>query len=152
MNGGPGRSCRRHVADDFTSSHAHVVETAFTNGEDEKRSVLVVDDNVYLTRATAQALEAQGLQACGAMNATQALKLVAAQEFDGAIIDIDLKGRVDGVELLAAIRELRPGLCAVLTTGHEPGVVDPPEGVMLMRKPYRMSELVAAMFKQDAAA
>ena len=56
-----------------------------------KRSVLVVDDNVYLTRATAQALEAQGLQACGAMNATQALKLVAAQEFDGAIIDIDLK-------------------------------------------------------------
>ncbi|QGW65182.1 response regulator [Lysobacter soli] len=117
-----------------------------------KRSVLVVDDNVYLTRATAQALEAQGLQACGAMNATQALKLVAAQEFDGAIIDVDLKGRVDGVELLAAIRELRPGLSAVLTTGHETGVVDPPEGVMLMRKPYRMSELVAAMFKQDAAA
>lgn len=117
-----------------------------------KRSVLVVDDNVYLTRATAQALEAQGLQACGAMNATQALKLVATQEFDGAIIDVDLKGRVDGVELLAAIRELRPGLCAVLTTGHEPGVVDRPEGVLLMRKPYRMSELVAAMFKQDAAA
>jgi len=115
-----------------------------------KRSVLVVDDNVFLTRATAQALEAQGLQACGAMNAKQALRLVATQEFDGAVIDVDLKGRVDGIELLAAIREMRPGLCAVLTTGHESGVVDPPAGVTLMRKPYRMSELVAAMFEEDS--
>ncbi|MDR0184229.1 response regulator [Lysobacter arvi] len=116
------------------------------------RTILVVDDNVYLARTTAQVLEAQGFQAHAAMNATQALKLVASQAFEGAIIDVDLKGRVNGVELLAAIRELRPGLRAVLTTGHEPDIVEPPEGVVLLRKPYRMSDLVAAMFKEDRAA
>jgi len=119
-------------------------------GESAKRSVLVVDPNRFVARTTAQALQAQGFAAEAAMTATSALRLITAQAFDAAIIDVDLNGRVSGVELLRAMRELRPGLSAVLTTAGSKDVEIPPS-VVVMRKPCRINELVATIFREDAA-
>ncbi|BDU16535.1 response regulator [Lysobacter auxotrophicus] len=119
-------------------------------GESAKRSVLVVDPNRFLARTTAQALQAQGFAAEAAMTATSALRFITAKPFDAAIIDVDLNGRVSGVELLRAMRELRPGLSAVLTTGGDQDVEIPPN-VVVMRKPCRIRELVATIFREDAA-
>lgn len=119
-------------------------------GESAKRSVLVVDPNRFVARTTAQALQAQGFAAEAAMTATSALRLITAQAFDAAIIDVDLNGRVSGVELLRAMRELRPELSAVLTTTGSKEVEIPPS-VVVMRKPCRINELVATIFREDAA-
>lgn len=119
-------------------------------GETAKRSVLVVDPNRYLARTTAQALQAQGFAAEATMTAASALRLITAQSFDAAIIDVDLNGRVNGVELLRAMRELRPALAAVLTTTGAKDIDIPPH-IVLMRKPCRITELVATIFREDAA-
>lgn len=105
------------------------------------RSVMVVDDNRYLAKTTAMVLEPLGYEVHIASNAKQALQLATAHDIDAALIDIDLKGRVNGVDLLNAMRTLRPTMRAVLTTGLDTHDVDAPEDVPVLRKPYRATEL-----------
>ena len=115
------------------------------------KSVLVVDDNIYLADTTARALCELGFDARSATNARQALRMANEHHFDGAVIDIDLKGRVDGIQLLRAMREINPRVLAILITGHDAGAMEVPAGMDVLRKPFRVGELVSAVFRDPPA-
>jgi EAL domain-containing protein (putative c-di-GMP-specific phosphodiesterase class I) len=78
--------------------------------------ILLVDDEPLLLRAFARVLTRAGHEVVQASDGEAALKLVAEQRFDGALVDIGLPG-AGGLEVMAALRRCDPGLPVVLMTG-----------------------------------
>ena len=76
--------------------------------------------------------------------------LRAGASVHALVSDLSMPG-TDGLTLIRQAQRLRPGLPALLLTGHdEPGldraVADPSDGpVGLLRKPVRVPELVARL-------
>src|SRR5919197_2316043 len=81
--------------------------------------VLVVDDDPALLEALSEALhlrmERVAVDTCE--SASAALDRLAARDYDAIVADIKMPG-MDGLELLARIRELKPDVPTVLITGH----------------------------------
>ncbi|KAF0212719.1 MAG: periplasmic sensor hybrid histidine kinase [Methylocystaceae bacterium] len=79
--------------------------------------VLVVDDEDLVRETLAENLESEGIGVVTAANATDALSLLAAgEEVDAIVTDLSMPG-MDGIALIRAAQERRPGLPAVLLTG-----------------------------------
>lgn len=83
-----------------------------------KLRVLIVDDEVLLADYVAAVVEDDGHEVVGtAMTADEALSLALAHRPDLAILDIRLKGEVDGIELAASMRATGLDLPHVFITG-----------------------------------
>ncbi len=78
--------------------------------------VLVVDDDAPLRRASARILGAEGFQVEQAADGEEALRLLAAGEFDVVVSDV-MMPRITGLQLLRAIRERDLELPVILMTG-----------------------------------
>jgi len=78
-------------------------------------SVLLVEDDLFQLEATADYLLLEGFNVIKAASATQALDHL--READGAVhigvLDIDLPGEMDGIDLLARLKKEWPGLTIV---------------------------------------
>ena len=70
--------------------------------------VLLVDDEEGFTEVLAKRLRRRGFAALAA---------VAGQPFDVAVVDYRLSD-ADGLTLLPRLREVQPGLAALMLTGH----------------------------------
>ncbi|GAA4042331.1 sigma-54 dependent transcriptional regulator [Sphingomonas rosea] len=80
-------------------------------------TVLFSEDDDALRFATAQALELAGFTV-QSFNRAEALLASITGVFDGVIVsDIRMPG-MDGLELLAAVRSIDPGIPLILVTGH----------------------------------
>lgn len=81
--------------------------------------ILIVDDDVALLQALPQVvdLRMKDVQVETADSAQQALALIKENDYDAIISDVKMPG-MDGIELLAQIREVRPDTPVVLITGH----------------------------------
>jgi two-component system, NtrC family, sensor histidine kinase HydH len=86
-----------------------------------RRRVLVIDDEELITDSFRRVLEAEGYTVATAASASQALAAVEANDWDCAFVDLVLPD-MDGLELLRQIRARRPGLPAVVITGHGSGL------------------------------
>lgn len=111
-------------------------------------SVILVDDDPDLLRATTQTLRLQGMQVHAHAKAADALGALTP-DFDGVIVtDVRMPG-IDGLELFARVRALDADIPVILITGHG----DIPMAVQAMRdgaydflsKPYPGEQLVAAL-------
>ncbi len=80
-------------------------------------TVLVVEDDVPLRRALIAALSAEGYCAKEAADVRAALEEIAADHVDVVLSDVGMPG--NGYNLLAKVRELRPGTPVILMTGIE---------------------------------
>jgi two-component system C4-dicarboxylate transport response regulator DctD len=79
--------------------------------------VLLVDDEEELRRSTAQALDLEGLSVQQCASAEQALDFVS-EGFNGVVLtDIRMPG-MDGMTLMARIREIDAEIPVMLVTGH----------------------------------
>ncbi len=85
------------------------------------RRVLVIDDEALITDSFRLVLEAEGYTVETAASGVQALAAVDASDWDCAFVDLVLPD-MDGLELLRQIRARRPGLPAVVITGHGSGL------------------------------
>ncbi len=113
-------------------------------------TVLVVDDEVPLRQAVAFILGLRGYTVIEAADGAQAIEVVKARgdEVEVVLLDV-MMPRLDGVATLKVLRELRPNLRVIATSGvnHDPRVE------MLRRmgvqhfllKPYRNQELIEAL-------
>src|SRR6266568_1875716 len=81
--------------------------------------ILVVDDDIALLQALPQALSLriESVQVDTSDSAVEALDLIREHDYDAIVSDIKMPG-MDGLALLAKIRELRPDTPTLLITGH----------------------------------
>jgi CheY-like chemotaxis protein len=111
-----------------------------------KPAVLIVDDNPQVRGMAAELFASLGTVVFDAYHGEQALRLLLAHpEIELLFADVRMPG-MNGVELVAAARRLRPGLKAVLTSGYVDHV--PLPDVPFIRKPWRVSQLAALLPSQ----
>ncbi len=113
-------------------------------------TVLVVDDEVTLRRATERFLERQGYEVLAAPSAIEALALLDARDWrvDVVITDMVMPG-MDGRDFVRRLRARRPKLPVVCMSGHMEWDADDLEGVEapwgphnLLAKPFSFHDLV----------
>ncbi len=112
------------------------------------KTVLFVDDDEDLRRASAQTLSLAGFEVGAAADGAAALREIEAG-FDGVVVsDIRMPG-IDGLELLGRVLAHDPDMPVILVSGH----VDVPMAMGALRrgaydvleKPYSTDQLVASV-------
>jgi CheY-like chemotaxis protein len=105
-------------------------------------TILVVDDDALITLNTADILVEMGHRALEAYSGREALEMLAAHPEIGLVItDYGMPG-MNGAELAASARAVRPGLPVLLATGY----AELPDGsdsdLPRLEKPFRQEELM----------
>ncbi|HVV33380.1 MAG TPA: ATP-binding protein [Vitreimonas sp.] len=112
---------------------------------DGKIRVLLVDDDAMVREALALQLDDEGFETVVATDAHHALELIdGGLEFDVLLTDVVMPRGMNGAELAAEVRRRRPHARAILSTGYAEQDVAP-QGALILRKPYTVPELFAAL-------
>jgi len=113
------------------------------------RTVLVVEDNEQAGDFAAQMLEELGYRTLRALDAAEALALLAeeGEGIDAVFSDIVMPGAMGGIELAAEVRRRYPRLAIVMATGYSARLAGGRTlpGVEVLAKPYRLDDLAAAL-------
>ena len=106
--------------------------------------VLVVEDEFFIADDMAQTLTANGAKVIGpAPTLELAMKLLATERVDCAVIDVNLRGRM-AYPLADELRARRVPF--VFATGYDPAVVPPAyQDVPRWLKPYSLDELMQSL-------
>ena len=112
-------------------------------------TILLVEDEPAVRAVTRTALETLGYRVIAASNGREALGIWESRraEIDLVFTDAVMPEGVSGVELLERVRQDRPDIHLLLTTGYaKPSVGTGDEiGVDVLRKPYELTELAKAV-------
>ena len=84
---------------------------------EEKRSILIVDDESVVRESLTHWFTEEGYEVEGSASANEALTKLAAREYDLAIADIRMPG-MDGLELLEKIRREQLDTEVIVMTGY----------------------------------
>jgi signal transduction histidine kinase/CheY-like chemotaxis protein len=110
--------------------------------------VLLVEDDDEVARLVSEMLDELGYGVLRTASASGALGALAnGRKFDLVFSDIMMPGGMDGVGLARELRQRRPNLPVLLTSGH-PGAARrdiEAEGLQVLAKPYRLEELRTAV-------
>ena len=79
--------------------------------------VLIVDDETRLVEAIKKKLTQEGMDISTASSAAEALSLMKKETFDVCVLDIRLTD-MDGIGLLARLKEMQPILEVIMLTGY----------------------------------
>ncbi|WP_083614755.1 hybrid sensor histidine kinase/response regulator [Rhizobacter sp. OV335] len=124
----------------FDAVPASLAEPASVTG-----NVLLVDDNDEVVDATAEMLQACGLQVHSVRSADAALDALAqaAEAPDLVFSDVSMPGDMDGIQLAHEIRRRWPALPVVLLTGYATRVHDATAaGFRVLSKPVGAQALL----------
>jgi signal transduction histidine kinase len=119
------------------------------------KCVLVVEDEPAVLELAVECLTAAGFRVLSARDAGQALAVLRGDAVvDILFSDVVMPGEMDGCELAAEARRLRPGIRIVMTSGYARGEraaggAIPGEGTFLP-KPWRPEGLAAALAEPAA--
>jgi PAS domain S-box-containing protein len=142
---GLGTSIRLYlpIAENAEADQPRAVE-AKTVGGDEK--ILIVEDDPYVRSHAISSLESVGYRVIVASDGPEALSLLrGGAEPELLFTDLVMPGGMNGWELAAKAREIRPKLKVLYTSGYplesliDRGESDP--GAHMLSKPYRVAEL-----------
>src|SRR4051812_37130854 len=111
----------------------------------ERRRILVVDDEEGLRTSLAANLELEGYEVHEASDGARAIELVQAEDFDLVITDVRMPG-IDGIDTFREIRKIRPGVAVVMMTAFTTErLIDKAldEGVYtVVTKPFAMDRII----------
>jgi DNA-binding response OmpR family regulator len=79
--------------------------------------ILIVDDERYIRRNLQLLLEAAGYQADMASDGEEAFAMCQARQYNVALVDLQMP-KMNGLELLRSLRELRPETAVVILTAY----------------------------------
>jgi len=111
-------------------------------------SVLVVEDEVLISNLVADVLSASGFVVHEVTTADEALRYIdSGADIDVLFTDINLPGDMDGAELAARARELRPEMPIVYASGRfKLSEISPlVSRSLFMAKPYDPSDVCALL-------
>jgi len=108
-------------------------------------SILIVDDEALTLRTIGRALQAEGYEVLPATSGEEALKIVAEEKPDLALLDVVLPG-INGIEVLRQARKLSPAMIVVMMSAYH--LVDRAVEAMKLGaydyliKPFHISDMV----------
>jgi CheY-like chemotaxis protein len=109
-------------------------------------TILVVEDDTLVRNFVVAQLQSLGYKTVAAADGREAVALVTnGQPFDLLFTDVILPGGITGRQLADEVAKRRPGTKVLYTSGYTDnaivhhGRLD--EGVLLLTKPYRKSQL-----------
>ena len=110
-----------------------------------KLNILLVDDEQEFVVTLAERLELRGYGVSISQDGEAALQRFIHQEFDLVILDLMMPG-MNGLHVLARIKEIRPQIPVLLLTGHG-STREGTEGMRLgafdyLMKPLRIEDLI----------
>jgi CheY-like chemotaxis protein len=110
-------------------------------------TILLVEDEAQVRAIVARMLEAQGYTVLQAAHGEAALELLeSAAPIDLLLTDL-IMPRMGGRELAERVRELRPGLRVLFTSGYTEDVIVQnrllDHDIMLLHKPFTRAALAA---------
>jgi two-component system, NtrC family, nitrogen regulation response regulator NtrX len=88
-----------------------------TLAQNQRMKLLLVDDQQDITRVLQECIEPAGHECRAYQNPLRALQHFKRESFDAVICDLRMP-ELDGIELMTAIQELRPGTPVVILTGY----------------------------------
>lgn len=80
-------------------------------------TILIVDDEAFIRENVQRILSEDGYRVLEAANGQQALDLIASEEIDLTLLDLNL-GPDNGLALLNSFKELNPDLLVIIITGY----------------------------------
>jgi PAS domain S-box-containing protein len=111
-------------------------------------TILLVEDNPDVRRATVRQLQSLGFTVEEAGDAHEALaRIESGLRFDLLLTDVVMPGGMTGYELAAEVERVRPGTRVLFTSGYTElaaPLADAPRGALLS-KPYRRVDLDRAI-------
>lgn len=111
--------------------------------------VLVVEDEVLIREDVIDVLEQEGFGVARAANVQEALSVLDRRgDVDAVFTDIQMPGRLDGVDLAHHLAAERPGIVVLVTSGRSfAAPADLPDACRFIPKPYMPRE-VARILKE----
>lgn len=120
------------------------------NNTDADAKILVVDDEQGIRDMLSYELGLRGYKVATAANGAEALERVKGEKFQLVISDIRMP-RMDGMEMLDAIKKTDPAVEVIMSTGY--GTIETAVSAMKMgaydfvQKPFNLSEIFALIEK-----
>jgi CheY-like chemotaxis protein len=103
--------------------------------------ILVVDDEEAILYVFERYLSVAGYRVSVAGNGHDAVRAGEAESFDLLITDFRMPG-MNGIEVIHALRNLQPGLPALVISGNPVEAGAMPPGVRFLSKPVSMAALL----------
>ncbi|WP_372836548.1 response regulator, partial [Puniceibacterium confluentis] len=115
-----------------------------------RRDILIVDDEVQVTRVLARQLLLDGHRVRVAPNAEQALAMLAAEPLPDLVLsDLVMPGNVQGDALARIIADRHPSVRVIVMSGYESarrrGQMDATGDMPFLQKPIDRTQLRAAV-------
>lgn len=113
-----------------------------------RKTVLLVEHDILLRTAAAEALRNIGLVVLEAATAKEAVSLIAADLVpDALFIEAQIPGDADGVQLAEQLKALHPGLSVFIASSNLDARVDAIVTHRFLRKPYDLDAMVSTIRK-----
>lgn len=115
--------------------------------------ILVVEDNELVREHVAASLQRLGYRVRQASDGISALKLIVSEpDIDLLFTDVVMPGGISGRDLADQVRQIRPDLPVLFTSGYTQHTFEDDEaglsaGMQLLQKPYRREELARMVQK-----
>ena len=84
----------------------------------DKRSILIVDDEEGIRYGLEKLFKREGFRVFSTGEFEAALTIVKENKIDIALLDIRLKGKFDGIDLLRELKYAEPSIVILIITGH----------------------------------
>ncbi len=118
------------------------------SGQKPLARLLIVDDEVPQMKALCSTLELEGYVTTGFSSPKQALAALKPDSYELLLTDL-MMPEMDGIELLAAAREIDPNLISIVMTGHatiDTAVSAMQSGAMdYIQKPFRLNAVIPVL-------
>jgi signal transduction histidine kinase len=109
-------------------------------------AILMVEDDALVASVVVPALEIEGHRVQLCRSAEEAVAALSGEhDFDILFTDVIMPGRLTGTDLVNWCREHRPALPAVVATGNMTTWAELEGRVRVLRKPYGLLDLMAAL-------
>jgi CheY-like chemotaxis protein/two-component sensor histidine kinase len=124
-----------------------------SSGETEKITILVVDDDALIAMSTVDMLEDLGHEVIEANSGDRALEILRQDRTIDLLVTDYSMPRMNGAQLAAAARQIRPALPVLLATGYAELPPGSSNGLPKIGKPYQQDQLameIKRVLKQSA--